>query len=202
MSKFCKPLPRIALLAAVIAALAGGNARADARDDVLAAYRATYSSGKIRIRSEIDAGGKKMNQSVEIHLPDSFHIKSDQMEAIVLPSGSYMKPSGQQWMRSPIDMGTMIHQFTEEGRKRSQESIANVQDLGNESADGKAAHAYSYDADGEAMGVKSKSHIKVWIDSADQRIVQMLVDGEAMGHKSKTTQHYEYDNSITITAPM
>ncbi len=201
MSKFCKPVPRVALLAAVLAAVAAGDSRADARDDVLSAYRATYAGGKLRIRSEIDAGGRKMSQTVEIQLPDRYHIKSDQMEAIVLPSGSFMRPGGQ-WMRSPIDMGKMIQQFTEEGRKRSQDTISNVQDLGAESVDGHAAHAYSYDADGEAMGVKSKAHIKVWIDSAEQRILQMVVDGEAMGRKSTTTQHYEYDPSITITAPM
>lgn len=201
MSFLCNRSRSIALAVAVLAATAGGSARADARDEVIAAHRATYAAGAFRIRSEIDAGGKKMAQLVEIQLPGRYHVKSDQMEAIIVPGGSFMKPGGQ-WMRSPMDMGQMIQQYTEEGRKHAQESISNVQDLGAEAVDGKAAHAYSYDASGQAMGVKSNAHVTIWVDGADQRILRMVVDGEAMGHKSKTTQHYEYDPSISIVAPM
>jgi hypothetical protein len=200
MSTLCTRSRSIALAVAVLAAAAGGSARADARDEVIAAHRATSAAGKFRIRSEVETGSKKMSQSVEVQLPDRFHVKSEQMEAIIVPGGSYMRPGGQ-WMRSPVDMSQMIQQYTEEGRKQGQDSITNVQDLGAESVDGKAAHVYSYDASGQAMGVKSTAHVKIWVDGADQRILQMVVDGEAMGHKSKTTQHYEYDPTIAIVAP-
>ena len=53
---------------------------------------------------------------------------------------------------------------------------------------------------GDAMGIKTSSHITLY-KGENGLPVGLIVDGTAMGVHSITTQHINYDPSITIEVP-
>lgn len=177
-------------------------------DDVVEVLRRSHAAmleqGAFVTEMTADSGGRKVQTRLEVVWPDRYHMTSSgggaDTEAIILPGETWMKQGGQ-WMKLPMDMSQMIQAFQPDAMKQSIDSIANAEELPQESVDGKTARVFRYDTQATVMGVRSKSSIKSWIDADTLLPLKQEIDGEAMGMRSRTTQHYSYPDGLTIEAP-
>ena len=186
------------LLALVFLAFSG-SAFADAKADIVAANQKLMEKSKFRMTGTTTSGGKTMNMWAEVDWPDRYHMRTDDVEFIILPGKTWMKQGGQ-WQALPMDMSAMVKSMSPEAVKQAEANMANVKEIGAETIDGKSTTAYEYDTSMKMMGITAKSHVKVYIDG-DGLIVRQESTGEAAGQNSVTKHDYEYDESIDITAP-
>jgi hypothetical protein len=188
------------LFAAAPASAADADARAEliglwqkmtARRDLAFKATSTTTSGK----------GKPFTSVMKVQWPNRFHMKSEQSEMIILPAGTWMNMDGN-WMKMPIDMQKVIAQFTPEMMKKSMEGTQNVRFIGLDTVGGKPVKVYQYDFDMEVMGINSSGTSKIFLSVVDGYPLHIETTGKAMGKTSTTVVDYEYDDSISIQAPM
>lgn len=176
-----------------------GSAFADAKADIVAANQKLMEKSKFRMTGTTTSGGKTMNMWAEVDWPDRYHMRTDDVEFIILPGKTWMKQGGQ-WQALPMDMSAMVKSMSPEAVKQAEANMANVKEVGSETINGKSTTAYEYDTSMKMMGITATSHVKVYIDG-DGYIVRQESTGEAAGQNSTTVHDYEYDESIDITAP-
>ncbi len=187
---------KLFFLATAAVLVAANSAHADCKSDVDGIVKGMMSAGPYHMTMNSDGGGKITKMEADVNLPTSEHIKMDQMEIVILPQGTWMK-RGDKWQSAPGAMGsnmikTMMGTF--------QDTRSNFSCGSNDNFDGHSYPVYQYDSSGEAMGIKTTSHITLY--KGDNGLpVGLIVDGTAMGVHSITTQHIKYDPSITIEAP-
>src|SRR3954468_3585384 len=171
---------------------------ADARDDVFKAYQKMMAS---RFAVDITTAGDSgtMKSHGEYDTVERIHFKSDRMEMIVLPEGTWMK-TGKDWMQPPVDMSGMVKQFVPKSIEDLRASTKNALDQGAKTWNGQSLHAYSYGVDMTVMGIHVTSTNTIYLNAAGQ-IVHAESDGQAMGKKSHTTQDIRYDDSIRVNPP-
>lgn len=193
-------------LSAAIAAFAllsgAPAARADAQQEIHAAFEAMVKAGKFRTTGTTDAprGGPQKN-TVEVVWPDRFHMTSEQTEVIIVPGSTYMKQGGK-WQQLPVDMSRMIERFKPQAMKEAFVNTSNVKAIGDSTVNGHAVRGYEYDTTVKVAGVTASSHAKLWVDKDTGLPTRMESDGEAMGHKSHNVNDYEFDAGIRVEAPM
>lgn len=186
---------------AALLAFAPVVASADVKSEMMAAHAAMVEAGKFRMTGTVTSKEGTVPLWSEVQWPDRFHARNPGGEFIVLPGATYMKQGGQ-WMKMPMDMSAMIQSMTPGAIRQQFENMTNAKSLGEKTIDGETLVGYEYDTSATMMGIKAESHVQVWIDPDTKRIVRQTVDGKAMGQTSKTEQVYEYDDSISIDAPM
>ena len=170
----------------------------DAREDVFKAYQKMMGS---RFAMDITtvSDGDTTTSHGEYDTVERIHFRSDRMEMIVLPEGTWMR-MGQDWTKPPIDVSAMVRQFVPKSIDDVKAVTKSASDEGMTTWNGEPAHAYRYSVDTTMMGIHMTSTNRIFVNSAG-RIVHIESDGEAMGRKSHTTQDVKYDDSITVTAP-
>lgn len=171
---------------------------ADARDDVFKAYQKMMGS-KFTIDITTTTGSETLKSHGDYDTVERIHFKSDKMEMVVLPEGTWMR-TGQDWMKPPIDMGGMVKQFVPRSIEDMKGVTKSATDDGMTAWNGTPVHAYTYAVDTTMMGIHVTSTNRIFVNAAGQ-IVHVESDGEAMGRKSHTTQDVKYDDSIKVTAP-
>ncbi len=176
------------------------TAHADCTGEIQAMMQAHLKAGPYHVTMDTDMGGMSQKMEADVILPNSFHMKSPQMEAVMLKQGTWMKMGGK-WMAMPASASGMMSQSIKTGMDTGMANLKNVQCLGSQQFEGKNYTGYSFDSSAEAMGIKASSHITAY-KSDDGLPAVMIIDGEAMGKKSKMVQHITYDPSITIAPPM
>ena len=174
-------------------------AYADCTDEIKAMMDAHLKAGSYHTQIDMDMGAFKRKTEVDVILPSSFHMKSDQMESIVLANGAWMKMGGK-WKAMPAAMSGQISSSIKNNMDTSKMNLSNVQCLGAQQLEGQTYTAYSFDSSAEVMGMKATSHITTYKNSNGLPAI-MMIEGEAMGHKSKTMQHITYDSNIKISPP-
>ena len=182
----------------MIAALCLGSsvACADCKSEVEAIMQATMSAGPYHMSMTSDRSGKTTKMEADVILPTSEHMKMDQMEMVILPQGAWMKMGGS-WHSAP---GPMAANMLTNMMSSFKDVRSNVVCGSSEDFDGHSYPVYKYDSAGDVMGMKTSSHITLYM--GDKGLpVGLIVDGTAMGVHSVTTQHINYDPSITIEAP-
>lgn len=127
------------------------------------------------------------------------HVKTDRMEIISTPEGTWVHAGTEGWTQPPSEIVGMVRQFVPKSVAELRASTSNVKDDGPTTWDGQAVHAYSYDVDTQVMGATVKAHNKVLINDAGQ-MVRSESDAEALGRKSHTVQAIRY-GSIKVPAP-
>jgi len=194
------PMIRCALSFLALAAVTfAAPARADARDAVLAAHRATMDA-RVRVETVSSTGGQQARSTVRYDTSQRVHLKTDQMEMIVLPEGTWMRNGDAGWMKPPFDASAIVRQLVPETVEQMQKGLSNVVDEGAAEFGGKPAHAYSFDVAMTMMGISVNSHSRILV-GADGRIVQSVTDGQALGKKTHSEQTYHYDDTIRVVAP-
>jgi hypothetical protein len=174
------------------------QAKADCMADFKSVMDAHMNAGPYHVSMTMNLGTKSMKNEADVIMPSSFHMKSDKMEAIMLKSGTWMKMGGK-WMSMP-QMSGMVQGMVSQGMAQGMKNVKNLQCLGSQTYQGAQYNAFSFDSSGEAMGIKSSSHIMMYTDDIN-RPAWMEIDGKAMGKASKTIQHITFDPSITINPP-
>ena len=174
-------------------------AHADCTAEIKAMMDAHLKAGAYHTRIDMDMGAIKRKTEVDVILPSSFHMKSDQMESIVLANGAWMKVGGK-WTAMPAAVSGQISSSIKDNMDTSKMNLSNVQCLGAQQMEGQTYTAYSFDSSAEVMSTKATSHITTYKNSNGLPAI-MMIEGEAMGHKSKTMQHITYDPNIKISPP-
>ena len=174
-------------------------AHADCTAEIKAMMDAHLKAGAYHSQMDMDMGASKRKTEADVILPSSFHMKSDQMESIVLANGAWMKMGGK-WTAMPAAVSGQITSNIKNNMDTSKMNLANVQCLGPQQMEGQTYTAYSFDSSAEVMGKKATSHITTYKNASGLPAI-MIVEGEMMGHKSKMVQHITYDPNITISPP-
>jgi hypothetical protein len=193
-------LTRLPLAASLLGLLFASTAAsaADARDEVFKAYQKMMGS-KFTIDITTTTGSDTLKSHGDYDTVDRIHFKSDKMEMIVLPEGTWMR-TGKDWTKPPIDMSGMVKQFVPKSVDDMKAVTKTAADDGMTTWNGAPVHAYTYSVDTTMMGIHVTSTNKIFVD-ASGRIVHVESDGEAMGRKSHTMQDVKYDDSIKVNAP-
>lgn len=173
---------------------ATSQAQADCMADLKSVMDAQMTAGPYHVSMTMNIGAKTMKNEADVIMPSSFHMKSDKMEAIMLKSGTWIKMGGK-WMSMP-QMSEKIQSMISQGVEQGMKNVKNLQCLGSQTYQDGQYTAYSFDSSGEAMGIKSASHIMMYVDNSN-RPAWMEVEGKSV----KTTQHITFDPSITINPP-
>lgn len=177
-----------------------GAAERQAAAAVFTAYNKMLESHfAIDIQSTDDKGAQS-KALAEYEGLSRIHVKTDRMEVITIPEGTWVRAGEEGWTRPPVDMAGMVRQFVPKTAAELQASTHNIKDEGAATWQGQPAHAYSYDVDTMVMGAHVTSHNKVLINAAGQ-LVRSESDGEALGRKSHSVQTIRYDDSIKVGPP-
>ncbi len=179
--------------------LGAAAAHADCAAELQAVMDGHLKAGPYHVTMDQTMAGKTRKMEIDAILPSSFHMKSPEMETIMLKQGTWMKMGGK-WMAMPGAMSGMVSGAIATGMEKGMANIKNLQCLGPQSVEGKTYTTYDFDSSGEAMGIKATSHVTLYKGDNGLPAI-MIVEGEAMGHKSKTVQHMTYDPAITISPP-
>lgn len=167
---------------------------------VFTAYNKMLES---RFAVDVQSTDDKGNQAkalAEYEGVSRFHVKTDRLEIVATPEGSWVKADEAGWTRSPAEMAGMVKQFVPKSAAELQASSSNLKDEGPTTWNGQPAHAYSYDTRLQVMGADVKAHNKVVINQAGQ-LVRSESEGESMGIKSHSVQDIRYDDKIRIAPP-
>lgn len=179
---------------------AGAAAERKAAGAVFTAYNKMLESHfAVDISSTDDQGGQAKAMA-EYESLSRIHVKTDSVEVIATPEGTWVHADEQGWQQPPSEMAGMIKQFVPKSAAELQASTKNVKDEGPTTWQGKPARLYSYDVDTMVMGANVKSHNKVIIDDTG-RLVRSESDGEALGRKSHSVQLIRYDDAIKVRPP-
>ena len=198
-----------ALLVACLCAFPLLSVAAEDKDDaaerkaagaVFTAYNKMLGSKFAVDVSMTDDAGAKSHARAEYETLSRIHVKTDAMEVVSTPEGTWVHAGGEGWQQPPADMAAMVKQFVPKSAAEVQASSSNIKDEGPTTYQGKPAHLYSYDVDTLVMGVQVKSHNQVVINGEGQ-LVQSISDGEAMGKKSHSVQEVSYDSALKVGPP-
>ena len=197
MVQFLRPTTIVAALAGIAFAWSA-SAAADAREDIFKAYQKMMGS-RFAVDMTTTSGSRTTKAHTDYDTVERIHLKSDQMEVIVLPDGTWMNMGGN-WTKPPMDVGSMVKQFIPKSIDDMRAATKSATDDGMTTWSGQPVHAYSYAVDTTVMGIHVTSTNKIYVAASGQ-IVHAESNGEAMGQKSQTVQNIRYDDSIRVTAP-
>lgn len=178
--------------------LAAGVAHAEPRDDIVAAFRKAMDDGSYRMVMNVPTPQGPMETTMDVELPDRFHMKHAQGEFIVLPEGTWMNAAGN-WMKAPMDMSQMTESFSQQAMEDGIAAIQNVRVIGEETIDGCDATRYAYDARGEILGNSTDSEVEVAICNDSGLPVAMSTTERGSGQS--VSIRYDFDAEIDIRAP-
>lgn len=201
-----RPLPSI--LAACLALVPLLSAAEDAQDAaerkvagiVFTAYNRMLESKFALDIDSTDDQGNQAHASAEYESLARYHVKTDRMEIVTMPEGTWVRAGEAGWSTPPADLAAMVRQFVPKSAGELQASSHNLKDEGPTTWQGKPAHAYSYDTRLTVMGAEVVAHNKVVIDG-DGRLVRSESDGESLGRKSHSVQDIRYDDTLRIEPP-
>jgi hypothetical protein len=193
------PSGTLMFVATFVLAAASGLARADARSDVLDAFQKMMDS-RFAIDARSTSDGETTTSHAEYDTIKRIHMKTAEMEMIVLPGSTWMRSGDGEWSQPPFDMGAMASKLVPQTIGEMQKGITNVKDEGAATWQGQPARILSYDMDTKVMMFTVSSHNRIWLD-AQGRIIHSEAESTAMGKQSHTEQDIRYDDSIRVNAP-
>ena len=187
-------------MAAALLFIAANAAGAECRDEVLAILEAQEKAGPFRVEMRGESDGQQVVSSGEIQLPDRFHMTMPEGEMIMVPEGIWMKQGGA-WMQLPETMVSMMQGMISRAAQAPREQLDGVECLGEETVEGTAYKAYSYNSEDEFEGIRAKARVKLYADPATGLPARLEIDGESMGVSSRVIQTITFDHSISIEPP-
>lgn len=188
----------VPLALAVACALCAGDARADARAEVLAAFEKAQAHKSYRVVSTTELEGKPVVTTIDVQLPASFHMKNPDTEMIVLPGATWMNQGGQ-WMRLPMDMSGMVKNMTLQAMREGADLVKSVEETGQETVEGCASSLYKYRTEGRVMGIDATADVQLAVcDSTGLPVRAISEDAKGRG---RTVITYDYEAAVDIRPP-
>lgn len=164
--------------------------------EIRAAMQAQLDAPRLRSILTYDEN-EAANAVTEYVAPDSFRMVMADTEMIILADRTYQKEADAPWELLEMDMGAIIVQ----NRNTLAEVIfSDVQALADETINGAACKVYSYTS--EFMGLVQQN--KLWVEKSTGLPLRLesKSDVEVGGKKIDGVTEFEYDDSLTISAPM
>lgn len=137
-------------LALCLLSVAFSSARADDRQVVIDAYLRAYQHNSYRLELR-NMDGSGQSATVDVQMPDRFHLRSPQGEFIVHPSGTWARQGGA-WSKLPTDMTEMMAAYQPPTREQAERDIGAVAFVMEETVEGCRSRTYRYQSDSEAFG--------------------------------------------------
>lgn len=176
----------------------GTTALADPQAEVEGAFRKVMADKSYNAVITSEAKRRTTVIHMVVELPDRFHMKTEGMEVIILPDGTWMNAGGQ-WMRAPVNMSQMIAGYTGEAIEKGVDSIGKVEYVGEEDVQGCASKNYRYSQSGEFMGMKSSGEALVSICQSNGKPVRIV--SKEQGKSDTVTIVYDWETPVNIRAP-
>ena len=101
-----KSFTRLTVVAVALLALAAGPARADVQDDLFAGYQ-TMLEGRFSSEVVSTDKGKQTRMEARYETSRRVHMKTPDVEIILLPEGTWMNMGGT-WTKPPFDVSGMV----------------------------------------------------------------------------------------------
>lgn len=189
---------KLSPLIAVVLLPLSTSAFADSRQEVEDAFRQVLSDKSYNATITTQEKRRNVTIRMKVELPDRFHMKTDDVEIIVLPEGTWMNASGQ-WMRSPVNMSQMIAGYTGEAMEKGIGSIGQVEYVGDEKVEGCDSRNYRYAQSGEFMGMRSNGEALVSICQSNGKPVRIV--SSEKGKAESVTIVYDWETPVNIQPP-
>ena len=147
----------------------------------------------------VGSGQTPINMELEFVAPDRFRMKNTNgPEMVIVGKNVYLEHEGR-WQKMPGDLGASVPDmrkaWDEEGRKW----FTDVKYVGEDTANGKPAHVYTYHNKG-AEGV-GENDSKIWIGKLNGLPVRIEANYKKGTLRSMTID-YDYDADISIESPV
>ncbi len=164
-------------------------------------FAAMQASKSFRATSITEQNGKKITVQNDTVWPDRFHVRSEGREFIFVPGGTWMKQGRGAWSELPVDMSELVKSLSPDAMQQSLANLANGKLLGGEVVNGRNAVVIEYDTHATVMGIATRSHVKVWLDTETKLPMRQEAAGTAQGVQSKTFTLYNFVSDLKINAP-
>lgn len=192
-----RPLTLLCCFAAL--GLGADAARADARDEVIAAWENTMARGSYRMQMSTESRGRPQSQEIDVQLPSSFHMRSPETEMVMLPQGTWMRVNGS-WMRMPVNVSQMAEAYSADAIEQGKQSLQQVERVGEGMVEGCDAVSYRYTSSGKFMGIRSDSTTEMAV-CKDSGLPRLLTSTSG-GRRADTVRIvYDFDAAIDIRPP-
>ena len=163
----------------VLAALAADDAHADPRAEVQAALGRIVDAGGFHARVEGHVFGPDVpavSGEIDVIFPDRLHVRGEDLEFIVLPSGAWVSALG---LWAPTDPDLLpVTTFEPAAMREAIASIRDVRDEGRANAHQCAARAYRFHASGQLPGADADGEVRLWVCAKDGRTARIEGSGE------------------------
>lgn len=186
------PSVRPSSLGVLLLALAAGPARADARDEVMAATAKFMAARSYQVTMTMAGAqnAQKTTSRIDFVAPDRYRMQMPMGTQYIIGDTMIMNMQGRT-MRVPMGKGTMTQWRDPASVTKNAEKLA-VTALGVETLEGKPARKYRM-LNRDEPGTESV----MWIGGNGYPL-QIVVNGKAMGRASTTTIRYSRFNDPTI----
>ena len=181
--------------AALLALAFAGQAAADARADLHAAFQKNMSAKTYRATMTDLATGKQMS-TVEFQAPDRYRIQVSGGPTSVIAGGNmYLQVNGQS-MKVPLQPG-MMEKFRSDAAWKQMEKDTLIKDAGAGTVGAEAARKFHWISSG-----KHPSTGDVWVGLKSGYVLQVETTDAAGSKKGAVRVHYgDFNSAIRITPP-
>lgn len=182
-----------------VLSLGADAARADARDEVIAAWENTMARGSYRMQMSTESRGRTQSQEIDVQLPSSFHMRSPETEMVMLPQGTWMRVKGS-WMRMPVNVSQMAEAYSADAIEQGKQSLQQVERVGEGVVEGCDAVTYRYTSSGKFMGIRNDSTTEMAV-CKDSGLPRLLTSTSG-GRRADTVRIvYDFEAAIDIRPP-
>lgn len=178
--------------------LAAGAVHADPRDEVIAAFRNAIADTTYRMQIEVDGKRGGTRSQIDVQMPDRFHMKSDEVEFITIPGGTWINAGGR-WMKVPVDMSKQIQGYQFDKMDDALDAIQDVQSLGSEAVNGCESRLYRYEATSNFAGRSSDDELELAVCDTTGKPIRLRSTPKGRG--DPVTISYDFDADIDIGPP-
>ncbi len=174
------------------------GAQADARAELEAAFVKAMAKKAYRMHIEVENKRGPYRSQIDVQLPDRFHMRSDDVEFVIVPQGTWMNAGGQ-WMRVPVDMSKQVQGYRLDDVKAGMANIKDVQKVGSENVAGCESGIYRYSATSSFAGRTSEDEMDVAICGDSGLPVEMRTRPKKKGEA--VTIRYDFEAAVDIRPP-
>jgi len=182
------------ICAALLALAFAGNALADARADLHAAFQKNLSAKTYRA-TMTDLGTGKQVSTVEYQAPDRYRIQANGMTSVIANGNMYMQVNGQS-MKVPLPAGTM-EKFRSDSAWKQMEKDTLISERAPGTVGAEPARKFHWITSGAHPSTGD-----VWVGVKSGYVLQVETTEAAGSKKGAVRVHYgDFNSAISIAPP-
>src|SRR6478735_3349303 len=182
------------ICAALLALAFAGNALADARADLHAAFQKNLSAKTYRATMTDLSTGKQVS-TVEYQAPDRYRIQANGMTSVIANGNMYMQVNGQS-MKVPLPAGTM-EKFRSDSAWKQMEKDTLISERVPGTVGAEPARKFHWITSGAHPSTGD-----VWVGVKSGYVLQVETTEAAGSKKGAVRVHYgDFNSAISIAPP-